>query len=80
MSGAGESICLIGWVWIVLGVTIGAAVLVWLIYKVTTAYEAHRVAAAEQARIRKAADAARAKQERDEAVRKAKKLLIETLG
>jgi hypothetical protein len=67
-------------VWIVLGVTIGAAVLVWLIYKVTTAYEAHRVAAAEQARIRKAADAARAKQERDEAVRKAKKRLIETLG
>ena len=67
-------------VWIVLGVTIGVSVLVWLIYKAMTAYEAHRIEAAEQARIRDAADAARAKQEREEAVRKAKQRLIETLG
>ena len=49
-------------VWIVLGVTIGVSVLVWLIYKAMTAYEAHRIEAAEQARIREAADAARARQ------------------
>jgi hypothetical protein len=67
-------------VWIVLGVTVGVSVLVWLIYKAMTAYEAHRIEAAEQARIREAADAARAKQEREEAVRKAKQRLIETVG
>ena len=60
MSGAEESICLIGWVWIVLGVTIGVTTLMWLNYRKMTACEAHRVTAAEQARIRKAADAARA--------------------
>ena len=67
-------------VWIVLGVTIGVAILVWLIYKAMAAYEAHRIEAAEQARIREAAYAARAKQERDEAVRNARQRLIETLG
>lgn len=67
-------------VWIVLGVTLGVTILGLLIYKAMTAYEAHRVAAAEQARIREVADAARAKQEREEAVRAAKKRLIETLG
>ena len=53
-------------VWIVLGVTVGVSVLVWLIYKAMTAYEAHRIEAA--------------KQEREEAVRKAKQRLIETVG
>ena len=67
-------------VWIVLGVTVGVSVLVWLIYKAMTAYEAHRIEATEQARILEVADAARAKQERDEAVRKAKQRLIETVG
>ncbi len=60
MSGAGESICLIGWVWIVLGVTIGVTILMWLNYRKMPACEAQRVTAAEQARLRKAADAARA--------------------
>jgi hypothetical protein len=67
-------------VWIVLGVTIGVAVLVWLLSKALTAYEAYRVEAAELARIREAADAARAKQERDAAVHKARQRLIGTLG
>lgn len=67
-------------VWIVLGISIGVSVLVWLIYKAMLAYEEHQEEAAKQARIREVADAARAKQEREEAMRRAKQRLIETLG
>lgn len=49
-------------VWIFLGVTIGVSILVWLIYKAVTAYEAHKEEAAKQARIREAAEAKRARQ------------------
>lgn len=67
-------------VWIFLGVTIGVSLLLWLIYKAQIAHEARQAEAARQARIREAAEAARAKKQREEAVRKAKQRLIETLG
>lgn len=57
------------WVWITLGVAVGVAVVIWLIYAAWTAYEKDRAAAEKRARLHREAEAARARQQR-----------IETLG
>lgn len=67
-------------VWIVLGILTATAVVVGVTVKAFSAYEKHRAAAEEQARVARAAQAAAAKREREEKARQRKRERIKTLG
>lgn len=67
-------------VWVALGICVGVAVVVWIVYAIVKAAEESRIEAEKRAQAEKAARAAVAKRDREERARKEKQHRIDTLG